>query len=322
MRPAGGFSLVELTAATALTLTLVAAIFSLTQASRGTSAAQGEAADLQQRTRVAVDTIGYDVMMAGAGSYLPDHAGPLTAAIPAVMPFRRGMTGSDPPGTFSSDTITVIYVPTTAAQSTLTADLDAGSQTMIAARVGTCPAGENVCSFAPGMTIVAFDSGGAFQIFTVAAVTDAASQVTTTAPASTRYRTGTPIVEAAVRTYTLKTDPSTLVPQLVRYDGTGNPEIPVLDHVVALTYDYGVPAAELVDGPWRPDAASPDRWDVDLLRIRTIGITIRIESALQALRGPAGVLFAHGGTAADPRSWVPDQALHFQVSPRNLSLRR
>ena len=63
------------------------------------------------------------------------------------------------------------------------------------------------------------------------------------------------------------------------------------------------------------------RWDVDLLRIRTVVVTVRIEAALAALRGPAGVLFANAGTATDPRAWVPDQTLRFQVSPRNLNVR-
>ena len=109
---------------------------------------------------------------------------------------------------------------------------------------------------------------------------------------------------------------------MIHYDGTGNVDVPVLDHVVGLAFDYGIAPAELTDGPWRPDAISADRWDVDLLRIRTIGVTIRLEAALAALRGPAGVLFANSGTATDPHAWLPDQEIRFHVSPRNLSLRR
>ena len=79
---------------------------------------------------------------------------------------------------------------------------------------------------------------------------------------------------------------------------------------------------QLADGPWRPNPGSDDRWDADLLRIRTIGVTVRVESAAAALRGPAGLLFTNRGTAADPHAWVPDQQIRFQVSPRNLSLGR
>lgn len=320
MRVRNGFSIVELAIAMALMLTLIAAVFSLTQASRGTSAAQGEIADQQQRTRVAVDLMTHDLSMAGAGSYLPGHAGPLTHAIPVVLPFRRGATRGDPPGTFTNNSITVVYVPTTAAQTTIIADVAPGSQTLPTVRVSTCPAGENLCSFVAGISILMYDDGGAFQIFTVGAVDDAASQLVTTTPSSTLYRAGTPVVEAAVRTYTIRTDPATRIGQLVRNDGAG--DMPVLDHLVGLTFDYDVPTSELVDGPWRPDAASDDRWDADLLRIRTIGATIRLESALSTLRGPAGLLFTNGGTARDPRAWVPDHHIRFQISPRNLSLHR
>jgi hypothetical protein len=320
--PSAGFSLVELTAALALTLGLTAAIFSLTQSSRAASDVQSEAADLQQRTRVVVDTITRDLVMAGAGPYLPVHAGPLNGTVPAVLPFRRGMVASDPAGTFKSDTITVFYVPTTAAQTTLAADLGAGSVTMQVARVPMCAAGVNLCSFSSGMTVLAYDSGGAFQIFAVAAVLDSASQLRTSAPSPVLYRVGTPVVEVRVHSYALKTDAMTQSTQLIQYDGADSADVPVLDHVVGLAFDYGIAPAELTDGPWRPDAASADRWDVDLLRIRTIGVTVRLEAALTGLRGPAGVLFANGGTATNPHAWLPDQEIRFHVSPRNLSVRR
>ena len=107
----------------------------------------------------------------------------------------------------------------------------------------------------------------------------------------------------------MKTDAATQSTQLIQYDGTDGADVPVLDHVVGLTFDYGIPRAELTDGPWRPDAGSADRWDVDLLRIRTIGVTVRLEAALAALRGPAGVFFANGGTATNPHAWLPDQEI-------------
>jgi hypothetical protein len=79
-------------------------------------------------------------------------------------------------------------------------------------------------------------------------------------------------------------------------------------------------AAQLTDGPWCPDETSDRRWDADLLRVRRIGVTIRIEAAPAALRGPAGVLFSNGGTSRDANRWLPDQEIRFHVSPRNLML--
>src|SRR5581483_244003 len=78
-------------------------------------------------------------------------------------------------------------------------------------------------------------------------------------------------------------------------------------------------AAELTDGPWCPDGSNPHRYDADLLRVRRIGVTLRAESALSALRGPAGVLFTRGGTSRAAGRWVPDQEIRFDVSPANLN---
>jgi Tfp pilus assembly protein PilW len=317
-----GFTVLELTIAMALTLALVASIISLTRSAGAASARQGEAADLQQRLRVGVDTIARDLMGAGAGPYLAGYAGPLSVSLPAVLPFRASAVGGDPPGTFRNDIVTLLFVPATAAQTTLTADMAAGSDMMQAARLPICAAGENLCGFAAGTTILAFDDAGTFQLFTVFAVVDGAMQLQTAPPAAALLKTGAAIVEVQARIYALKSDAATRVTELVRGDGTARADVPVLDHVVEVVFDYGVPPAELIDGPWRPDAASPGRWDADLVRIRTVGVTIRIESALAALRGPAGALFARAGTATDPRVWVPDQEVQFHVSPRNLSLRR
>jgi hypothetical protein len=80
--------------------------------------------------------------------------------------------------------------------------------------------------------------------------------------------------------------------------------------------------AELADGPWCPDAANPHRYDGDLLRIRRVSVTLRIEASLAALRGPAGVLFARGGTSGAANRWAADQEIRFDVSPKNLNLGR
>jgi hypothetical protein len=79
---------------------------------------------------------------------------------------------------------------------------------------------------------------------------------------------------------------------------------------------------QLVDGPWCPDDSRANRWDADLLRIRKIFVALRVESALDALRGPAGVLFRRAGTSRNASRWVPDADVRFQVTPRNLNLER
>jgi hypothetical protein len=78
----------------------------------------------------------------------------------------------------------------------------------------------------------------------------------------------------------------------------------------------------LTDGPWCPDPLSPVRFDADLLRVRRIHVTLRVQSALPALRGPAGTLFARGGTARAGDRYVPDIVAQFDVAPRNMNLAR
>jgi hypothetical protein len=78
----------------------------------------------------------------------------------------------------------------------------------------------------------------------------------------------------------------------------------------------------LKDGPWCPDAASPTRFDADLFRIRRVRVNVRVQAALDNLRGPAGLLFTRGGTSTTTERWVPDQEIRFDVTPRNLNLGR
>lgn len=78
-------------------------------------------------------------------------------------------------------------------------------------------------------------------------------------------------------------------------------------------------AGDLTDGPWCPDAAAPDRFDADLLRVRSVIITLRVESATASLRGPAGLLFTRGGTARAGDRYVPDIELRVRVTPPNLT---
>ena len=76
--------------------------------------------------------------------------------------------------------------------------------------------------------------------------------------------------------------------------------------------------ARLRDGPWCPDAVHPARFDADLLRIRRVRVRLRVQVAVAAMRGPAGRLFARGGTATSAELFAPDQQIVLDVTPRNL----
>ena len=102
-----GFSLLEMTIAMGLMLVVTASIFALVNPGQGNFVAEPEVADLQQRTRVATDTLMKDLVMAGAGSYSGQNPMALSFFFAPVMPYRQGRIGDDPPGTFRDDTITL-----------------------------------------------------------------------------------------------------------------------------------------------------------------------------------------------------------------------
>jgi prepilin-type N-terminal cleavage/methylation domain-containing protein len=84
----------------------------------------------------------------------------------------------------------------------------------------------------------------------------------------------------------------------------------------------GLSEETLTDGPWCPDAGFPTRYDADLLRIRKIGVRLRVQVTSSELRGPAGVLFRNAGTGSAGNRLVPDQEIRFDVVPRNFNLGR
>jgi hypothetical protein len=86
--------------------------------------------------------------------------------------------------------------------------------------------------------------------------------------------------------------------------------------------DPNDPNTSLTDGPWCPDPNNVNKWDADLLRIRKITVTLRVQAALAALRGPAGTLFTNAGTSRGANSYAPDQEVKFDVAPRNVNLGR
>ncbi len=87
-------------------------------------------------------------------------------------------------------------------------------------------------------------------------------------------------------------------------------------------------ASMLTDGPWCPADTNtsgdemPNKYDADMLRVRQVRITLRVQVANAVLRGPAGTLFRHGGTSRGGERYIPDQEVRFDVSPRNLNLGR
>jgi hypothetical protein len=137
------------------------------------------------------------------------------------------------------------------------------------------------------------------------------------------------------------------------YDGVRS-DVPLVDHVVALRFEYyadprpdavaapasgesncaygGSPpvsilanlggsapkpltAALLTDGP--VCGQSPYRFDADLLRIRRVSVTIRIEAESAEFRA-GGPAFASPGIARGGARMLPDLETTVDVTPRNM----
>ena len=93
-----------------------------------------------------------------------------------------------------------------------------------------------------------------------------------------------------LRTYYLRAQDATLM----QYDGDRT-DLPVVDHVTGLAFEH---------------VGFPDT--------RRVRVTLRVEAATAALRGPAGPLFARPGTATSAERYVPDRQIRFDVTPRNI----
>ena len=95
-----GFSLVELLVSMAIMLAVSSSMLGLVNSARGAFEIDLERADMQQRARVSVDALIRDLVMAGRGGQ-----------VPAVAPFRRGMTNEDVPGAAFADRLSIRYEP-------------------------------------------------------------------------------------------------------------------------------------------------------------------------------------------------------------------
>ena len=399
-----GFSLVEMLVSVTIMLAVTAGIFAVMNPAHGTFQTQPEVADMQQRLRVGVDTLYKDILMAGAGAYSGTQAGALNNFFAPVLPYKQGANAAIDDGAlrFRSDGITLMYIPQTVAQTTISAPMPNESAELKVNNEPGCPpppaADSCLCGFKVGMTVLIYDDSGSFDTLTVTQVQCPAAhlQHNQQGDLSKKYSTNAKITQMAMHVYYLDTTTN----QLMHYDGTtAGVANPVVDNVVGLSFEYwgdptppalkkpgtdqsvtygpkppalgltqppapavaywpagtnctidvtGAPVQQvsrlpslgavnaglvklndpanpntsLTDGPWCPDPNNVNKWDADLLRVRKITVTLRVQAALEALRGPAGTLFTKAGTSRGANSYAPDQEVKFDVAPRNLNLGR
>ena len=343
-----GYVLVEILVATVIAGALLGVLLHFAIEAQGAVTVQADVVDLQQRLRVASDALRHDLLMAGAGPSSGVWRGPLSDVLAPVLPARTGGSGVDPELSYEADRISITYVPDTRSQTVLLAGMsDAGAPLAIDANAPGCPAGGS-CGFTRGDRALVF-SGDAHEAFTVS---DAAAGILSPRePLWHAYSAGSRVVAIVQRVYYLDRPGK----RLMVYDGDRS-DLPLVDHVVDLRFTYyvdpsaaGVPPpvpgaascayaagdppipllddlagpapvpvapSRLTDGPVCGQA--PHRFDADLLRVRRIGVTMRLETESAGLRG-SGPAFRSPGTSPGGQKYVPDLRISFDVAPRNMA---
>lgn len=209
-RRSAGFTLVEILIAMALMVTFSGALLSLIVAGQSMARVQPDAADVQQRARVALQTLGAELALAGAGLDRGPRAGPLVQYFPPIGPSPDGG-------------VTIWYVSSRRVQTTLTGPLAPDATDALI----------ETAAFSPASAGIVFDGHGCRDVVRIDAVTPTWLQVR----AGSRgcgYAPGDAIAQGEVRTY--RVDAATR--QLLRRDEATGGSVPVLDHVAAMTVEY------------------------------------------------------------------------------------
>jgi prepilin-type N-terminal cleavage/methylation domain-containing protein len=320
---ARGFTLVELLISMTIMLLVIGTIFSMVDPGRGISKTQPEVSDMQERMRIAADSIEKDLIMAGAGTYSGSIAGALANFFPPILPRRSGAINPDPELTFFDDRISIAYVPDTASQTSVSEAMPQPSSEIKVTQEAGCPVAHPLCGFSVGMRVVIFDDTGSYDIFTITEVQESALHLQHRPPNPDFTKAYTPVEHARIavvdnHVYWLNAGAN----QLNHYDGFLE-DLPIVDDTVQVRFRYfGDPnpplaprpavgtancifdgagnttlpvlpsngsslveltPAMLTDGP--VCGSAPNRFDADLYRVRKVRVELRVQAGLAELRG-------------------------------------
>lgn len=360
LRSQSGYTITELLVSTAIMITVTGAIFSLMNPAQGSAQAQPEVADLQQRMRVASDTLFKELVMTGAGPYQGATTGSLINFFAPILPRRTGRTGADPTqgaASYKSDAITLSYIPNSYSQTTISNPMPTVAAELKVFDQPNCPKGRELCGFDVGMQVIIFDTSGNFDTFVITQVQDSAGHLQhRQQDLNYPYVPGAQVTQIVSNTYYLDRNTN----QLMRYNGADE-DLPIVDNVVDLRFDYfgdpaspvfpkpplgtanclydtagnyigpaalaaddgslaSLPSGILTDGPYC--GSGVNQFDADLLRIRKVRVSLRMQASAAALRGTDPAVFMKPGSALGGERAVPDYRVSFEVAPRNLNLAR
>jgi len=332
-----GFSLLETVIALALTLLVLGALFELASPAASLHRSLPETANVQQRLRHAFDRLHTDLLTAGRGTVLLSP-GPLGRFLPPVVPYRLGLwtVGGEHRRARSSAVTTLSVLRRDGSETTLLSPIVGSTPVVqIAPGPGCAPP---ACGYGARDLVLVFDEHGAWELFRVRGTGAMTLSLERTHPTATAFAAGAVVAPVELHHYYIDAKQS----QLRHYDGWQG-DFPLVDDVVGLRFRFfgeassgaqqclgAAPAtpggppieiglAELRDGPWCGPAGLP--FDADLLRITAVAVDLRVQSAVEALRGADPRLFARPGSATGGRGLVQDHAVSFMVAPRNMSHR-
>ena len=333
VRSEAGLSLLEAIVALTLTLVVVAALYGAVPAlvlNRSLPAM----ADAQQRLRHAFDRLQGELMAAGRGTARVEP-GPLSRMLPAVVPYLVGRRARDDEHRrVRPDAISVLSASPDGGAETRLLDALGGPVPESRLAPGAGCAG-TACGYGVGDLVLVFDDRPAWGLFRVRDAGEATLRLEPLGSAAAAFEAGAAIAPIDVRHYYLDEEQR----QLRRYDGWRG-DFPLLDGAAALEFRFfgvsagaagpcrgeapgaprgrleAIPLERFTDGPWCGPAWSP--FDADLLRVRAIGLDIRIEGAaagaVSVPRPPAPGPAPGGGAGAG------GYRAAFVVAPPNLQM--
>lgn len=223
----GGFTLLELVIAMAITLAIGSAIAALAPPAQMAFERVPAELELQQRGRAAIDMLTNAVRAAGQDVAAAHPLGSVADLFPAIA-----LADPDESETLFSS-LTAIVPVSNAAQGRLDADQVSSGGPMTLA-ITLCPNVKDVCGFTPGSAAVVADAAGHFDVFVVSATSAGARQVTPDRALSRAYPAGSVVVEIEESTFRLdqQTDGSL---SLVRETAAGAVQ-PIADFLSSLTF--------------------------------------------------------------------------------------
>lgn len=301
-----GLSVVELLVASAILFAISGAMLGLLHDGLAATPILEETTDLHQRQRVVADAVASELRAASAGT----ASGPLSQYFAAVDPRRP----SDPAGAASADVLTIRYVPPRAASARLAQPLLPGVPVAIVDVAG-CPVGTVACGFVAGTIAVVFDTSGQADFVQIDAIGPGALTLSDFAGARiATYPAGAEVAEAMQVTYAFDASAR----NLRRAEGGGS--FVLVDNMTSVTFEYfaggmlPIPLEQFRDGPFI--GAGATMFDADLLRVRNVRATLRLETGVDRMRGTDTRLFARPGTATGRRT-IPDLVTRVDVALRN-----